>query len=89
MQSNPRQQRRSQRLLMETEAAHAYLDVAIEARNDLVGMLNLEKAFHSFRTISTGIARGHLDPTLEEQILVAQQGLQERLYNVTYAVADP
>lgn len=58
-------------------------------KNDLVAMLNLEKAFRSFGRITTGIDRGHLDPMLEQQILAAHQGLQERLYNVTYAVADP
>jgi hypothetical protein len=88
MPSKLLKQRRSERLLAETEAAHAYLNLAIEARNDMVVMLNLEKAFRSFRVISTGIAHGRLDPSCEEQLLAAQHGLQERLYNVAYAVAE-
>lgn len=89
MQLKPRPHRRSERLLAETEAAHAYLNLATGARNDLVAMLNLEKAVKSFGVISKGVARGRLDPTLEAQILAAQQGLQERLYNVACTVAEP
>lgn len=88
MPSNPRQLRRSQRLLAESEAAHAYLNLAAEARDDLIVALNFERAFKSFRMISSGIARGRLDPALEERILAAQQGLQERLYNVAYSIAE-
>ena len=91
MQPNPNfsKQRRSERLLAETEAAHNYLDLAVGARNDLVVMLNLERAFKSFAKISTAIERGRLDPALEDRILAAQQGLQERLYHAAYAVAEP
>ena len=84
----PRPHRRSERILAETEAAHAYLNLALGARDDWGVTLNLEKAFQSFRLINTGIARGRLDPTLEDRILAARQGLQERLYNVAYAVAE-
>jgi hypothetical protein len=89
MPSNARQQSRSERLLAESEAAHAYLNCAIEARNDLIVALNLERAFQSFGVISTGIERGRLDPALENRILAAQQGLLERLYNVACAVVEP
>jgi hypothetical protein len=88
MPSNVHKQRRSERLLAESEVAHNYLDLAVGARNDLVMILNLEKALESFARISTGIARGRLDPNLEDQILAAQQGLQERLYNAAYAVEE-
>ena len=88
MPSNRPRQRRSERILAESEAAHAYLDLALEARNDLVGMLNLERAFRSFGTITRAIARGRLDPTLQAEIVAAQLGLQERLYNVAYAVVE-
>ncbi len=83
-----RPHRRSERLLAETEAAHAYLNLAMGARDDWGVTLNLEKAFQSFRMINTGIARGRLDPNLEDRILAARQGLQERLYNVAYAVVE-
>ena len=89
MQSRPHQQRRSERLLAESHAAHAYLNCAMEARNDVIVALNLERAFKSFGVISTGIKRGRLDPTLENRILAAHQGLLERLYNVACAVVDP
>jgi hypothetical protein len=89
MPSKPRQQRRSQRLLAESEAAHAYLNLAMEGRDELIVALNLERAVRSFGKISSGIARGRLDPALEERILAAQQGLQERLYNAAYAIVEP
>jgi hypothetical protein len=82
-------QTRSERLLAESEAAHGYLSFAMEARNDLIVSVNVEKAFQSFRIISRGISRGRLDPTLQNQILAAQKGLQERLYNVVCAIQDP
>ena len=74
---------------MESAAAHVYLDRAIGARDDIVVTLNLERAFRSFRMISRGITRGRLDPKLKHRIIAAQLGLQERLYNVAYAVAEP
>ena len=88
MPSKLRAPDRSDRLLAESAAAHVYLDRAIESRNDVVVTLNLERAFQSFRMISRGIARGHLDPELKRRIIAAQLGLQERLYNVCYAVAE-
>jgi hypothetical protein len=89
MRSKSHSQNRAERLLAESMAAHGYLDQAIGARNDMVVMLNLERAFRSFGMISRGIARGHLDPGLETRVAAAQASLQERLYNVAYAVADP
>ena len=89
MLSKRRDQRRSERLLTESEAAHTHLNLVLEARNDLVVALNLERAFELFATLSSDIARGRLDPVLKERILAAQQGLQERLYNAAYAVVEP
>ena len=89
MPSKPRHRRRSERLLADAEAAHGYLDCAIGSRNDLIAALNLERAFKSFGMISRRIAREQLDPNLESQLLAAQQGLEERLYNVAYAVVEP
>ena len=89
MPSKPRHQRRSERLLADAAATHGYLDRAIGSRNDLIAALNLERAFKSFGMISRRIAREQLDPSLEDQLLAAQQGLEERLYNVAYAVVEP
>ena len=80
---------RCARLLAETEAAHGYLDIAISGRNDLIVQLNLERALASLRTISRTIAHRRLDPTFEDQVLAARQGLQERLLNVAYVVIEP
>ena len=84
-----RHRRRSERLLAESAAAHRYLNLASEARDELIVALNLERAFRLFATISSGIAHGRLDPVLEGRILAAQQGLQERLYNVAFAIVEP
>ena len=88
MQPKPYRQRRSERLLAEAEAAHAYLSSASEARNDFITMLNLEKACKSFRLIAAGVARGRLDPKLEGRIVAAQQGLRERLFNVACTLEE-
>jgi hypothetical protein len=88
MSSSIRSQRTFKRLLAETEAAHGYLDRAVDARNDLIVKLNLEKALASFGTVITGIECEPLEPALAERVFAAQQGLQERILNVASAFAD-
>jgi hypothetical protein len=88
MTPSPRSQRTFRRLLAETEAAHGYLDRAVDARNDLIVKLNLEKALASFGAVISGIECEPLEPALAEQVFAAQQGLQERLLNVANAFAD-
>ena len=88
MPPSPRQLRRLERLLAEAKAAHAYLNCAREARNEVISTLNLERACRSYNVISRSIARGHLDPTSEDKLVCAQDGLRERLYNVACAVAE-